>query len=571
MKILLFYLVVLCALILQACQQKNEASLILHNAIFLTMDSNHHDVEFMAVSEGRIVALGSKTEMKSWSGPSTQKIDLAGKFVMPGLIEGHGHFEGVGESVRKLNFLQDSLWLDIVKKVEGQIEHSKEGEWIVGRGWHQEKLKDLPINTISGYPYHDELSRISPDHPVLLVHASGHALMANKKAMEIAQISPETSDPVGGHILRDHENKLVGVFEERAMSFIREAFQEELSKKSEKELEEDWLKTMRAAQNECLKYGITSFQDAGSSDLYIKKYASHALAGNFEIRLWTMLRQPWTELKEMDLSSYPYIDVADGFFTCRAIKSELDGALGSYGAWLLKPYDDKPNFHGQNTTTVSDVKSISEICLQKEMQLCVHAIGDRANRIVIDLYHSALNNDQSRWRIEHAQHLDPEDIPRFREKNIIASIQGVHCTSDAPFVVKRLGVERARNGAYPWRSLLDNGVKIANGTDAPVESLNPFESIYASVTRKRMDSGLEFFPEQSMTRMEALKSYTYDNAYAAFEESKKGTLSVGKYADFIVLDTDLLNCSDEEILETHVLITFIDGEMRYEKAQSSSK
>jgi predicted amidohydrolase YtcJ len=256
----------------------------------------------------------------------------------------------------------------------------------------------------------------------------------------------------------------------------------------------------------------------------------------------------------------------DHFFTCRAIKSEVDGALGAYGAWLLEPYADKANFVGQNTTMVETVDSIAELALNHGLQLCVHAIGDRANREVLDLMERRLPaGEDLRWRIEHSQHLHPDDIPRFAELGVIAAMQGIHCTSDAPFVVKRLGEQRAREGAYPWRSLWDAGAVIANGTDAPVEDVSALESFYATVTRKRADTGMEFFPEQALTREEALATYTSQAAYAAFEEADKGTLEPGKLADFVVLSNDLATCPDSLILRTEVLQTFVGGQSKYRK------
>ncbi|MEM9931721.1 MAG: amidohydrolase family protein, partial [Bacteroidota bacterium] len=289
-------------------------------------------------------------------------------------------------------------------------------------------------------------------------------------------------------------------------------------------------------------------------------------AGELDLRLWVMARRPYEELAANLDSRFPIIDAGNGFFSCRAIKSEVDGALGAFGAWLLAPYDDKPDFVGQNTTLLETVDSIAGLAREKGMQLCVHAIGDRANQEVLNLFekHYEIGGPGDyRWRIEHSQHLDVADIPRFGGLGVIASMQAIHCTSDAPFVVKRLGVERARTGAYPWRSLLDAGAVVTNGTDAPVEDVDPLESLYATVTRQRPDSGLEFFPEQAMTREEAIYSYTMANAYAGFEEDQKGSLSVGKVADLVMLDHDLSTCTTEEILETEVLMTMVGGVVKY--------
>ena len=285
-----------------------------------------------------------------------------------------------------------------------------------------------------------------------------------------------------------------------------------------------------------------------------------------QVRLWAMARHPAEEL-EGQVSKYKKVDVGNRFYTCNAIKSEVDGALGAFGAWLLESYSDKPGFKGQNTTDIYDVKKIADMAIANEMQFCVHAIGDRANRVVLDIYEGVMaqhpEKTDLRWRIEHAQHLNPADIPRFAKSKIIASMQGIHCTSDAPFVVKRLGTERAQLGAYAWRSLLDNGVVVAKGTDAPVEDVDPIKSFYASVTRKREDTGLTFFTEQKMTRAEAIYSYTLGNAFAAFEDHFKGSIRPGKVADFVILSNDLINCSDEEILQTKVLYTITDCKISY--------
>ncbi len=524
----------------------------------------------MAIEDGKIIEIGEDDRLLAkYDDESTRKINAQDKFIMPGLIEGHGHFHGVGEQEIRLNFLRDTSWNDIVAKVKKAANKSPDGSWIIGRGWHQEKLTDLPLNNVDGYPRHDLLSAAAPDHPVLLTHASGHGIIVNQRAMDMADVSQETADPLGGRIVRDRDGNAIGVFEERAMYAIRTLHTDYENSRSEEERYAEWMQITEKAQMACLAYGITSFQDAGSPDLYIKRYKDLADRGKLKIKLWAMLRQPWSALDTLDLSDYPvYTD--DNYFTCAAIKSELDGALGSYGAWLLRPYSDKNNFHGQNTTTVEEVKNIAQLCKKKSMQCCVHAIGDRANRVLLDVYEGVLADQiksDHRWRVEHAQHLAVSDIPRFAAGKFIASMQGIHCTSDAPFVVDRLGVDRAQKGAYAWRALLDSGTKIANGTDAPVESLNPFESIYASIARKRPDGSEAFFPEQSMTRIEALQSYTSANAYAAKEENIKGRLAPGLAADFIILDRDLESCPIEDIPDTEVEATYIDGELRYTRTE----
>lgn len=565
---LIYFCVLFISII--SCTGENSPSLvfdtIIINADLYTLgETKEVRDNAVGIIQGKISIIGNTVDLLSKKSQNTKVIDAKGKFVMPGFIEGHGHFSGLGYSLIRLNLIKSKNWEEIVKAVEEEVKEAKPGEWIIGRGWHQEKWDSIPMQNIHGYPFHYDLSKISPDNPVLLRHASGHSLFANAKAMEVSGISKETPSPDGGEIVRSRNGEAIGVFEERAMSLINESYQDYLKNLSQDELEAEWYEAIAQAQKECLQNGITSFQDAGSRYIELERYEKMALENELDIRLWAMARHSSDELSGK-VGTYKKIGVGNDFYTCRAIKSEVDGALGAFGAWLLKPYADKPDFVGQNTTDIYEVKKIADIALENDMQLCVHAIGDRANKVVLDIYENSIKDgdpDKMRWRIEHAQHLDTLDIPRFKKYGIIASMQGIHCTSDAPFVEKRLGYERAKYGAYPWRSLLDEGVIIANGTDAPVEDVDPIESFYASVTRKRIDNGFEFFPEQSMTREEALYSYTLGNAYAAFEDNIKGSLEKGKYADIVILSNNLVNCSDEDILNTKVLFTIVNGEVKY--------
>lgn len=568
MKKTIWFVLVLISLFFAACSSEEElniADTVLKNGDFYTVEEDQERATAMAIKDGLIMKVGSDVEMDALIGDSTKVIDLNGAFAMPGFIEGHGHFRGLGQSLLNLNFLRSRSWEEIVNMVEEKVKDAKPGEWIIGRGWHQEKWDGVLDRQVLGYPFHDRLSEISPNNPVMLRHASGHSLFANKKAMEISGVSSETPNPFGGEIVRDARGEAIGVFEEKAMNVIGESYNEYLATLSMEQKKEIWLSEIAAAEEECLGKGITSFQDAGSTFQDIEWYNELAENNELDLRLWVMLRQPYDEIKDR-MDGLPIVNAGNHFFTCRAIKSAVDGALGAFGAWLLKPYEDKIGFMGQNTVPIPEVKNISNIAIENDMQFCVHAIGDRANRVVLNIYEEAFEahpeKENLRWRIEHAQHLDTSDIPRFRDLGVIASMQGIHCTSDAPFVEKRLGTERAKFGAYPWRSLLDAGVVIANGTDAPVEDVDPIESFYASVTRKRVDNGFEFFPEQSMTREEAVYSYTLGNAYAAFEEDFKGSLKEGKFADVVVLSKDLLKCPDEEIMDTQILMTVVNGKVK---------
>ncbi len=565
MKNIVFFL----SLFLISCSQteKIQADLILKNGRFFTADDNYQQVTAIAISADTILALGSDTDITRFAGENTRIIDLNGAFAMPGFIEGHGHFLSLGESLQNLNLLHTSSWQQVVEIVKSKAQAARPGEWIEGRGWHQEKWNQDPGITVNGYPYHDALSAVTPDNPVVLYHASGHGLIANAAAMKLAGISRETPDPAGGRIVRDAKGNAAGVFEENAMALIDKPYSDWKNRRPESERQADLIKTATMAAEKCLSLGITSFQDAASSFWELRQLKGMAESGKLPVRLWAMVFQP-SESELPELKNYPQIGIAKGHFTCRAVKAYFDGALGSYGAWLLNEYNDKPGFTGQNTTPTDTIRMLAKACLDNNLQLCVHAIGDRANREVLDIYEStfkATGKNGERWRIEHAQHIDTADIPRFGRLGVIAAMQAIHCTSDAPFVVKRLGEQRARTGAYAWRSLLDSGANIANGTDTPVEEADPLPCLYASITRKRTDTGLEFHPEQSMTRREALLSYTLWNAHAAFEEKEKGSLSPGKLADIVVLSENLLECAPETLLKAEVLKTIVGGKVVFQR------
>jgi predicted amidohydrolase YtcJ len=554
------------AFYLISCQKKHEtATMILHNATVFTADSSMAKITAVAIINDRIIYVGDDANALKYADKTTKVIDLQGKFLMPGFIEGHGHFESLGNSLQTLNLMTTKTWNEIIGLVAEDVKTTKPGDWIEGRGWHQEKWTSLPQQNVGGYPLHNELSAISPKNPVILYHASGHSLFANAKAMELAGISLETADPVGGRILRDAKRKPIGIFEENAMDLIGKPYSTFLNQRTEAQKVEQFDKSIALASQECLKNGITSFQDAGSSFWEVNNYKKLATDQKLDLRLWVMIMQP-KKHEFAQLNDFPLIGLGNNHLTVKAVKAYLDGALGSYGAWLLEEYSDKPGFFGQNTTPMDTIAELATECRKHNLQLCVHAIGDRGNREVMNIFEKTFNTmpgKDLRWRMEHSQHTDTQDIPRFGKLGVIASMQAIHCTSDAPFVAKRLGEKRARTGAYAWRSLLDAGAHLANGTDTPVEDVNPLPCLYASVTRKRADTGFEFYPEQCMTRREALLSYTIWNAFAAFEEQEKGSISIGKLADFVVLDRNLLECPKEDILKAKVLKTIVGGVVKY--------
>jgi predicted amidohydrolase YtcJ len=553
---------------LLACSspERSGPDAIYYNGVIYTVDSLQPVVAAIAIKDGRILALGNNSEILALAGTKTEKTDLKGRFVMPGFIEGHGHFLGLGQSLQQLDLMEAESWDEIVRLVEQKIKGNSTSKWINGRGWHQEKWSGDQSEFVEGYPSHHKLSLISPEHPVILRHASGHALMANQQAMILAGITAQTPDPFGGRIIRDKSGNPSGVFEENAMDLFQQLITRHQDGRSDQEKKQETIETLQLAQQACLAYGITSFQDAGSSRSLLDLLRTMAEESQLTVRFWAMLIEPTVDLPK-SMEGLPWIGLGDGFLTVRAIKAYMDGALGSHGAWLLKPYTDKNGYTGQNVVPPDTLAHIAKLALDRELQFCVHAIGDRANQEVLNIYEDLFSThpdkDNLRWRIEHVQHLDTSDIKRFNQMGIIASMQPVHCISDAPFVEKRLGSQRTKDGAYIWRDLLDAGAPFAIGTDVPVESVNPFTNIYAAVTRKRLDNAEPFYPDQAITRKEALYAYTLGNAWAAFEEHDKGSLSPGKFADFIILSNDLSGCPVEAIQQTRVLKTILGGKLVY--------
>jgi hypothetical protein len=545
---------------------KVHADLVFINGVVATMDDSNPLVEAVAVKRDKIFAVGSTNEIKNYIGDSTKVIDLAGKFLMPGFNESHAHFISLGNSKQIIDLSTAKNWDEVISLTAKVAENSRYGDWIIGWGWHQEKFNPKPEPNVEGFPIHDELSRATPNNPVMLSHASGHAIFANAKAMRLAGINKFTSDPEGGKILRDSIGNAIGVFEENAEQLIRKYYDAFLAKRSAEAIRADYVEQIRLASDECLKKGITSFTDAGEPFAMIDLLKELADSNKIPLRLNVMIGDSLDAMKKK-LKDYFMIGYGDNHLTVRSIKQYIDGALGSRGAWMLEPYADMANDTGSNITPISVLKTVSDLAVNNGFQLCIHAIGDKGNREVLNLYESTFKTHPDkkdlRWRIEHAQHLSPEDIPRFAQLGVIAAMQGVHCTSDATFVIERLGIMRAELGAYAWRKLISSGATICNGTDAPVEDVNPIKCFYSSVTRKAAD-GNSFFPAQKMTRLEALKSYTVNGTYASFEENIKGTITVGKLADFVVLSNDLLNCPEEQIPNTKVVYTIIGGKVLYE-------
>jgi len=542
------------------------ADLVLRGGKVVTVDAALPVAEALAIRGDTLVAVGSNEEIAAFIGAETRVIDLAGALAVPGLIEGHGHFMGLGQSRMILDLTVAKNWDEIVEMVADAVQEAEPGVWIQGRGWHQEKWDEVPEGAVEGNPTHQSLSAASPDNPVYLTHASGHASFANAEALRQGGVSGETPDPPGGEILRDLRGEPTGLLRETAQGLVGRALSRAREQMTEEDVDVERRTMAELAAREALSKGITSFQDAGSGLETIDFFKQLADEGNLPVRLYVMIRASNEELAEKLPSAYT-IGYGNEHLTVRAIKRSIDGALGPHGAWLLAPYEDLPSSSGLNTSTVEDVERTAELAAQHGFQLNVHAIGDRANREVLDIYERVFEGREGtagwRWRIEHAQHLHPDDIPRFAGLGVIAAMQGIHCTSDAPWVYKRLGAKRAEEGAYVWQKLWQSGAVVTNGTDTPVEDVDPIASYYATVSRKLKD-GSVFFPDQRLSREQALQSYTFNNAVAAFEEDRKGTLTVGKLADITVLSKDILTIEEDDIPSTEVLYTIVGGQVLYE-------
>jgi predicted amidohydrolase YtcJ len=542
------------------------ASLVLRNGTILTVDDVLPEAKALAIRGDRLVAVGTDAQIAPFVGAGTRVIDLKGAAAIPGIIESHGHFMGTGEMRLGLDLMNVANWDEVITMVANAARAAKPGQWITGRGWHQEKWNKAPQPNVEGFPTHEALSRVSPDNPVFLSHASGHASFANAKAMALAGITRDTPNPPGGDILKDAAGHPIGIFRETASGLIGRAQAASRAKMTPQETTDEARQILQLAVREALVNGVTSFHDAGVSFETAEFYKTEADAGRLGVRLYVMIRENNARLAQ-GLAAARTIGYASHHVTVRTIKVSIDGALGSRGAWLLAPYADMASSTGLNTAPVPGVHETAKLAMQHGYQVAVHAIGDRGNREALDIYEAAFKAHPAardvRWRIEHAQHLHPADIPRFGQLKVIPAMQGVHCTSDAPYVLARLGPARAEEGAYVWQKLMQSGATISNGTDTPVEAINPMASYYATVTR-RLKDGSVFFGDQKMTRMQALKSYTINGAYAAFEEDLKGSLKVGKLGDVTVLSNNLLTVPDDQILSTKVLYTIVGGKVLYE-------
>ena len=537
--------------------ESGTADLVLRGGRVHTLDAARPRATAVAIRGNRVVAVGDAAELAPLVGPRTRVVELAGRTVVPGFNDSHAHLLGIGFSRLDLDLGGTRSFAELLERVAEAVKSHRPGEWIRGRGWHEGKWASPPPGAVRGFPVHDALSTLSPDNPVLLERADGHALLANARAMALRGITRETRPPAGGELIRDARGEPTGVFVDNAQALLAPP---------ERTPQEN-VRALERAMDECAAKGVTSLTDAGEPLDVIALYRGAAAAGRLRTRLYVMAQG----LETMHALGSPEIGLGGGMLTIRAVKMYADGALGSRGAALLEPYSDDPGNSGLLVTTPERILETARFALAHGFQAATHAIGDRANRIVLDAYERALaeapGTPSPRFRVEHAQVLDAADIPRFARLGVLASMQGVHCPSDRSWAIARLGPERIREGAYAWRKLLASGARILNGTDAPVEDVSPIQNFHATVTRQDANGQPPggFDPDQRLTREEALRTLTLDGAYGNFEEETKGSLAPGKLADLVVLSQDLLSVPDDALMRTEVLMTIVDGRIVYEK------
>ncbi|HEU4642058.1 MAG TPA: amidohydrolase [Gemmatimonadaceae bacterium] len=536
-------------------QRPQPADLIVTAERIYTVDDTRPVVQAIAMRGERLVYAGPVRGAMALKGSGTRVIDFPGRTIVPGLSDAHGHLLGLGESLRMVDLVGTTSYEQVIARTVARATGAPGGAWIQGRGWDQNRWGD------TRFPTHEALSRAIPDHPVVLERVDGHALLANARAMQLAGITAATKDPEGGRILRLPDGSPSGVFVDNAQELIRRAVPPMTAEEAKSAL--------LAAAAEANRWGLTAVHDPGEPEPAIDVIESLAKSGRLTLRTYVMIADDSAAIAHY-FARGPQSALYDGHLWIRAIKLYADGALGSRGAALLDPYSDDPGNYGLLVSKPEHIRHVAIEALRHGFQVNTHAIGDRGNRVVLDAYEAALDSVPTadhRFRIEHAQVLDHADIPRFAQLGVIPSMQTTHQTSDMYWAEQRLGPGRAY-GAYAWRALLSTGVIIPNGTDFPVEQVNPMRSFHAAVSRQDEHDWPPggWHPEEAMTRDEALKSMTIWPAFAAFQEHDMGSLTPGKYADFVVLDQDIMRVPVEDILKTKVVATYLGGKAVYESS-----
>jgi predicted amidohydrolase YtcJ len=542
------------------------ADMVLRNGNIVTVDDAAPRVEAIAITGDRIAAVGTLGEISPYIGNDTEIIDLQGKTAIPGFIEGHGHYTSFGGSLLILDFRYAKSFAEIISMVEGAVAETEPGEWIIGRGWHQDKWEVKEDVLVEGLPLHDSLSAVTPDNPAMLIHTSGHGVFVNQKAMTLVELGNDTEPPAGGEIVRDENGRATGMMRESAQDIFRQAFSGHQGRRPAGIAEEEIRRMVTLAGEESLRHGITSFQDLGTSFAEVDLIRKMADEGNLPVRLWMAFEEQAADM-EGRLAEYRMVGYGNNFLTVRAIGEKvLDGALGTHGGWLLEPYSDLPRSSGLNVVPIEEIEASARLAIEHDYQLAIQGIGDRAYRELLDIYAAEFarhpEKTDLRWRIEHAQVIHPDDVDRTVALSVIPAVQGIFACSDGPWVVDRLGPERARERGYIFNTLAEAGLVPTNGTDPPVDEIDPIASFHCSVTRILPD-GTTFQPQEVYSRERAIYSYTMGNAIAAFEEDIKGSLTPGKLADITVLSQDLLTVPADEIMNTEIAMTIVGGKVRY--------
>jgi len=559
MKVVSILLGVLLIALTPSPGPADPATLFFINGNIYTADAKRPHAEAVAVKDDRIIFVGSNTDAKKFQGPNTRTIDLQGSTVLPGLTDAHYHFIGVGQREMNLNLEGITNLEDFLAKVKARVDQAKPGEWVTGRGWIETFWKP-PV-----FPTRTDLDKISPNNPVFLTRADGHGAVANSAALKIGNVTKETKDPFGGQILRDKETgEPVGMLLDNAQGLVTR----HIPARSDADTDQ----AIILANKRSIELGWTQVQDPGGSYDDVEHYKKLYADGKLKIRIYKAVYGPGQQAQRL-LRDGPIIEAYGIRLNLRAIKVVSDGALGSRGAALLAPYSDAPDSKGFLRVKDEDLMPMLKEALQKGIQVETHAIGDYANRFILDEYEKALSAvpkserkiAEPRWRIEHSQIINPADIPRFAKLGIIPSMQPSHAIGDLHFAPSRLGIERLK-GAYAWNSFIKLGVIVPGGSDAPVERGEPMIEFYAAVARKdvRGFTGEGWHPEERVSREDALKMFTIWPAYVAFEENLRGSIETGKLADLTVLSADIMKIPEMDILKTKCVMTVIGGEIVYE-------
>ncbi len=521
------------------------ADMVVVNANIRTMNLGQPQAKALAVAAGRILAIGENVQ--AHIGPNTRVINAAGATVIPGLIDSHVHMLGLGGQMETFDFRHTATVAEIANTVAARAGKLPAGEWIIGRSWDQ-------TNWGGQFPTHEALTAVTPNHPVYLTRVDGHASWVNRKALNLAKITAQTPDPAGGKIVHDDAGNPTGILIDRAQGLVGRIIPE-ASKETVK-------RRLLLAAEECAHLGLTTVHDAGVGEKEIAAYKELIAEGKLPLRIYAMIGGEGA-LWQRYLKSGP--EVGD-FLTVRSIKLMADGAMGSRGAAFWQPYSDDKTNSGLMMLKQSDIERVATAAVKAGFQVNTHAIGDKANRTVLDAYGVVLQGaNNKRFRIEHAQAVALPDYALFQKYGVIASIQSTHATSDMRWAQARLGPDRIA-GAYAPQRFLKLAIPIANGSDFPVEEPNPMLGFYAAVTRRDLQGKPEggWRPDQKLTREQALESWTIGGAHAAFEEKQKGSLEAGKLADFIILDGDIMMMPESALPKVKVKMTVVGGKVRYE-------